>query len=245
MKSSAATKSGFKLPAINEHRLSVGLLMVLVLCGAGYLIWLGIASFIPEATAARTESRSRIAQKHVADDDWESAIQVYQAMLHDDPENGFAAARIAQARQAEVEATWDRYTNLSDNTGNARAAYDLLAEEKRQFGNAIKSWKRLRDNARYQKNAYQQMASLYGRRSVVLDSSEDVEEAVAILDEMLKNGVTTSESIGYMDNLKPLREHPEYSRLVNEELRRKRDEFRYDLDSSGRNVVRRRFFRPE
>ena len=223
MKSSAETKSatgnGFKLSSINEHRLSVGLLVLLLLCGAGYLIWLGIASFIPEAGVMPKESRRQIAEKHVEEGDVESAVEVYNAMLKDDPENGFAAVRIAQTWQNELIDTWGLYSNLSQNTGNARAADELLKEENRMFKLTIEGWERLRDNARYQRNAYEQMACLHGRRSIVIDSSKDVEKAVTVVKEMLGNGLTTGLGISKTNDLRPLRDHPDFAKLVAKESR--------------------------
>ena len=84
MKSSAETKSGFKLPSIDEHRLSVGLLALIVLTAAGYGIWLAIASFLPQSVAGKgKESRREIADSHFRSRDWSKSVELYREMLTD------------------------------------------------------------------------------------------------------------------------------------------------------------------
>jgi len=95
-------KSGFSLSSINEHRLSIGLLMLLLLVGAGYGIWLLMSPFLPASAVAKTISRKELAHAHCRAKRWDDAIPIYREMLKDDPENGFAIQRLAWIQQNKI-----------------------------------------------------------------------------------------------------------------------------------------------
>lgn len=218
MKNSVETSSSFSLFSIDEHRLSVGLLVLFLLCITGYGMWLVIAMFLPEdSVVASGESRKAIAEEHFKNEDWNKAIEIYSEILRDDPENGFAAQEIATTWQAQLQGKWKEYETVSSTTGSANAGDEILAEESRLFKVTANSWNRLLDNARYQQEAYERLVVLYCGRSTIRKSKDELEEAVSILKEMYQKGLVTSPLIGKRSDLNPLQNHAEYPRLVREQ----------------------------
>ena len=218
MKNSEETSSGFSLFSIDEHRLSVGLLVLFLLSITGYGIWLAIAPFLPQkAVVVSGESRKAVAEEHFKGQDWNRAIEVYSEMLRDDSENGYAALGIANTWEAQLQAKWKEYSTVSSTTGSANAGEEILTEESRLFEVTVNSWNRLLDNARFQRHAYMQLARLHCTRFTYRQSEEELEEAIEVLDEMLQKGLITSSGINQPFDLKPLANHPEFPRLVREE----------------------------
>ena len=220
MKNSAESKSGFSLFSIDEHRLSVGLLVLLLLSASGYGIWVAMAPFLP--STARVESktpRKEIANAHFASKEWSDAIQILQEMLEDDPDNGFAIQRLALARERQAVDKWNQFKELGATTGNSNAGNEILAEESVFFEAAIARWSDLLDNARYERTAYERLASIHARRAKSLGDPEDIEKAIEVLDAMFKNGHTTSRGIGPMRSFVALKDHSEFNRLKLDERR--------------------------
>lgn len=218
--SSGSSSSGFSLFSIDEHRLSVGLLVLFLLSITGYGIWLAIAGFLPEKAVVETHvSRKAIAEEHYKNQDWNKAVEVYGDILRDDPENGYAARGIAIAWEDQLEVKWKEYETVNSRTGSVSASEKILNEESRLFKVTTNSWNRLLDNARYQREAYIRLAVLHCSRSTVLRSNDQLEEAVRILEEMFQKELATSLGISKHGDLKPLQDHAEFARLEREENR--------------------------
>jgi len=218
LKNSAETNSGYSLFSIDEHRLSVGLLALVLLAAMGYGVWLAISPFIPKsAEVEASQSRSRLADSHFKLQEWTKAVEIYNQILKDDPENGYAVFQIATAWESQLLEKWQQYSGLESTTGSASASEELLAEETRAFGAVVNNWSKLLDNARFQRHAYERLASLHCTRSTYRDSKEELDKAVLVLDEMLKKGFMVSPNIKGRSDLAPLVRHPEFNRLVQEE----------------------------
>ena len=218
MKNSAETSSSFSLFSIDEHRLSVGLLVLFLLAITGYGLWLGIAPFLPEGTIVESGvPRKTIAESHVESEDWDKAIEVYNEILRDDSENGYAALGVAKTWEAQLQGKWEDYARVSSTTGSASAGDEILAEESQLFKTTTDSWNRLLDNARYQGEAYKRLAGLHCSRARVRKSKDELDEAVDVLDAMFEKGLTYSSGIEQRGDLRLLRNHSEYPRLVAEE----------------------------
>ncbi|QEG20736.1 hypothetical protein [Mariniblastus fucicola] len=221
MKNSAEIKSGFSLFSIDEHRLSSGLLALLLLGGLGYLIWLVVAPFLPASVATPiTESRNQIADSHFEDSDWDKAVSVYNQMLKDDPDNGFVILKIAKARHNELLEKWKECEKVSDVSSVENEAMEtILAEEEVLFNQVILAWSRLFDNARYRRRCYERVACLHSMRFAKLKYEDESEKAIAALEEMLKHGCTTEYGIRQTRQLYPLATHRRFAHLVLEEQR--------------------------
>lgn len=212
-------KTGFSLFAIDEHRLSVGLLVLLLLSAAAYGLWMVMSPFLPASVASFSNvSRKEQAEIHYGAKEWNDAIQIYRQMLVDDPDNGFATQRLALARERQMFAKWTQYKDIGKSDGsNSENVDELLSEESAFCEAAIDRWNELLDNARYERLAYERIATIYSLRSKYMDKPEDIEVAIQALDTMFENGHTTTRGLAFMARFRPLRDHPEFSRLVRDE----------------------------
>lgn len=215
-------KTGFSLFAIDEHRLSVGLLVLLLLAGVGYGLWVVMSPFLPASVASLSASTSRkeIADKYFDAKEWNDAIQIYGQMLEDDPDNGFATQRLALARERQMFGIWSEYKDAGGaSDGDPEVIKELLDEESGFCKAATRRWNELLDNSRYESLAYERLATIYSLRSKHLNKPKDAEKAVQILDTMFDNGHTTSKGLAFMSRFRPLRDHPEFKRLERDEKR--------------------------
>lgn len=204
---------------INEHRLSIGLLALLILIALGYGVWMAMSSFLPESTAATTNgvSRKETANAHYEAEEWDDAVSVYLTMLEDDPDNGFATQRLAYSHENQVYKLWLKLREIKKKSENTDLEQEILAEEPQYFQAALQRWNSLLDNSRFARNAYERIASLHSLRAKYIGGPNDADHAVEILDEMFKKGYTTSNTIGLMGAFRPIKSHPQFERLVNEE----------------------------
>ena len=221
--SSSPEKRGFSLFSIDEHRLSLGLLALTLLAGAGYGIWLVLSPFLPNSIAAEvTESRNQIADTHYRNKDWTSAISVYNEMLEDDPDNGFVLLKTSTAWANRLAVKWDEITKLREANPDAEFSEEFLADELRIFEQTTKSWTKLTDSARYRRQAFERIASLHSLRSQRMNDPDELDKAIAVLQEMFENDCTTLRGIKDTQSLRPLRSYKRFSNLVLEEQRLER-----------------------
>jgi len=214
---SGSAKSGFSLFSIDEHRLSLGLLILVLTSAAGYGCWLAISPLLPASATAATVSRKELANSHFDSEKWNDAISIYRQMLEDDPDNGFVIEKIATARERQLFEKWQELENVGSTTGNSSAYDEIRDAEAMLFEAAITRWSGLLDNSRFQRRAYIQLASLHSFRSKVIDDPKEVEKAIDVLKKMFGNGIATRMGIGNMKSFEPLRNHPEFKRLVEDE----------------------------
>jgi tetratricopeptide (TPR) repeat protein len=222
LKNSAENKAGFSLFSINEHRLSIGLLVLLLLAGAGYGIWLAVSPLLPEsASTEKNVSRNQIGDIHYGDNEWTEAIKVYREILDDDPENGLVILKIAAVLEKQLAEKWAQYDGLAIEPENdpTDAAKAILAEEATVFQSAVDGWNKLLDNARYRHRAMERVACLHSLRFKKLNDDAMADQAIALLEDMLSKGLTTSQGLLRTRSLTPLRDHRQFSRLVREERR--------------------------
>ena len=217
MKNSAETKSGVSLFKIDEHRLSLGLLVMLLIAGAGYGLATVISPMLPAAAKESVVSRNQIGDDHYGKEDWPEAIAVYSEMLVDDPDNGYVTMKMALAMDNHWVDTWNEYGKFISKNNDASLSKEMLETEAERFDAATSSFNRLLDNARYRRQSYVRLACLHATRSRIHDDAAEADKAVAYLTEMIEDGLTTSRGIKSTPRLKPLAKHPEYSRLVKEE----------------------------
>ena len=222
-------KSGFSLSSIDEHRLSIGLLILVLLVGAGYGIWTLMVPLLPESAVAKTVSRKEQALAYCKDRDWNNAIPLYREMLKDDPENGYATQRLALIRETQLFANWREIRKINKSEDSAGPSVEILDDEAELFEFSIQRWRELRDNTRYRRLAYERIASLHAYRSSQIDAPEEIDRAVKALKEMLDKGLVTSKGIENSDPFLDLQDHPNFQRLVRDEKRNK--DFRAPLFS--------------
>lgn len=222
MKNSAENKAGFSLFSINEHRLSIGLLVLLVLAGAGYGIWLAVSPLLIQvASAETTVSRNQIGDVHYGDSEWPEALKVYREILDDDPDNGLVILKIAAVIDNQLAEKWAQHESLEiePDTEPTAAAKAILSEEATLFKSAVDGWNELLDNARYRQRAMERVACLHSLRFKKLNDDAMADQAIALLDEMFSKGYTTNQGLLRTRSLVPLRDHRQFSRLVREERR--------------------------
>ncbi len=220
LKNSVETKAGFGLSSIDEHRLSLGLLAMLLLAGVGYGIWIAVSPLLPFIAAKENPgSRNRNGDSHLGKSEWPEAISIYRKILEDDPDNGYVILKIAVANDNQLTEKWEEYEKLASNTVDSKKVNLVLDQENQLFQSAFESWSGLLDNARYRRRAFERLACLHSLRSKKLNHPEDADKAIAMLDEMLKRGCTTYRGMNQTQDLTPLRDHRQFSRLVREETR--------------------------
>ncbi len=222
MKNSAENNAGFSLFSINEHRLSIGLLVLLLLAGAGYGIWLALSPLFPAiASAATTVSRNKIGDVHYGDSEWPEAITVYREILEDDPDNGLVILKVAAALDNQLSEKWKQYGDLeiAPDSEATPEANKILAEEATLFQAAVDGWNQLLDNARYRRHAMERVVCLHSLRFRKLNDSASADQAIALLEDMFSKGITTKDGLLRTRSLIPLRDHRQFSRLVREERR--------------------------
>lgn len=213
-------KSGFSLFSIDEHRLSVGLLAMVLLAGTGYGLWMVVSPFLPAVISAQVaESRNQIGDKHRNDGEWNDAISVYNEMLEDDPDNGLVILKVAASWDNQLTELWDELEKIKETNPEVEISEQSLAEESRLFEQSTKFWTQLLDNARYRTRSYIRLACLHSLRSRQLDAPQEKDKAIAVLEEMLENGCVTRQGVQKIEALIPVRDHKRFSNVVLEEKR--------------------------
>lgn len=219
MKNSAETKTGFSLFSINEHRLSIGLLSVFLIGAVCYGVWLLISPMLPEVFAGKAVSRTQTANTYYRNRQWDKSIGIYNEILADDPENGFAILAISMASERKLYSKWTRYNSLVEKSADADTVEAVLAEEAIVFDQAINSWKGLFDHARYRARGMERIACLHSLRFSKLKDAAELELAFDALESMFDAGYVTARGMYNTRQLTPLKGYEEFRRLAKLETR--------------------------
>lgn len=164
-----------------------------------------------------TASRRAEGDQLFKDGRWSKALLVYREMLVDDPDNGLALRKIANTVENQWRKTWHDFgkSNEASNQPNNSGPDPVL--ENKQFEISVNSWKRLLDNARYRRTAYERLARVHAFRFGQVGDDEDQEKAIGFLTEMLDKRMTTKDPIYRIPDFRFLRKHPSYRELISKQ----------------------------
>jgi tetratricopeptide (TPR) repeat protein len=220
LKNSAETSLKPSRFAISEHQLSLGLLALVLLAGAGYGIWLAIAPFLPKTAKQEAGvSRMRESLKLFEAGKWTKAIDIYHEMLVNDPDNGLALTLLSVAAERKWRQNWREIDRLGSTTGSNRATAGLMEAEEDYFKMAQSHFERLLDHARYQSRAYESLAAIHSFRFSKKGNESDADKAIVLLKEMLDKELYTKDGIDRNRDLMLLKGDRRFSSLVRREKR--------------------------
>lgn len=231
MKNSATTKntliskSRSWLLSIDESRLAYGLLTLLITGAIGYGVWTGVSWAIGSDSAPSNPiPLRRVADEQFKFEKYTDAAATYAQIFEADPNNGFAAWRVAAIEKYYWRNAWKEIRKLeSQEVPDELEIESLQKFASNKFDRAIFYYRKLLDFARYRANAYLSLGSMHSECFLNTGDAEQVELSVDIINEMLEEKLYSQYGLDEIGALAGIRKHPEYSRLVQRELNVRRE----------------------
>ena len=202
---------------LNEDRISFGILILLIIAGIGYGVWLMLKPWLDGAQVSDPLSRRQVADQFSASGEYPEAVDVYKKMLADDPWNGLANAKLAVIYRRMLEEDLKQLENLPAAETSIREE-QLESQIEQHLDASAEQLELLTRHDRFRRLAFRALIDLYCSEAKRKDDREYVAKAIETVRSALSAGfkwdlILETEQIAYLSQYPEFENSPEFRQL--------------------------------